>query len=197
MNRLSKSRKSKKPESATDATMDSMTEFGVHLKLRSFSIIGEINEAQLRRFNSSMDLLEAESNEPILINLSSSGGYVDVAWAIVGRITSSKAKITVCGHGYVQSAATLVLACADFRIMSRFSVFMHHETMYSPSEGTRQRELEHIVRNSVVERKAWSRAMGLWTKKPAKYWETQGIDGKDLHLDARTCLKFGIIDKVI
>lgn len=187
---------SKKTEVIADSIMEPLVEFGVHLKLRSFSIIGEINEAQLRRFNSAMDLLEAVSNEPIVINLSSGGGYVDVAWAMVSRITSSRSEITVHAHGYVQSAATLILACADFRTMSRYSTFMHHEISYSPSEGIRQRELEHMVRNNAAERRLWSRSMAQWTKKPAKFWENSGQHGLDLDLDAKTCLKFGIIDKI-
>lgn len=189
--------KSKEPLIRDAALVDPLVEFGVHLGARTISLVGEINEAQLRRFSSAIDLLESESSGSIVVNLSSTGGSVDPAWAIVSRITSSPCQITVNGHGYIASAATLILACADYRTMSAYSWFLHHETMYTLPELTRAREIEHTSRIHMQERKAWAAAMAKWTKKPATFWETEGQKGCDLVIGAQTCLKYGIIDKIL
>lgn len=179
-----------------DALTDIAAGTGVNLKQRSFSVVGELEDSQVKRFHLVMDLLESISSDPIIINLSSEGGFVDDAWAIVSRITSSPCHVTVNGHGYIESSATLILACADTRTMTRYTKFLHHELYFTPGDDIKITGINYVNKRAQEEWKDWCKTLASWTKKPASFWVVNGIHGNDLILDAKTCLKYGIIDKI-
>ena len=137
--------------------------------------------------------LESISNEPIILKILSNGGNVYEALAIVGRISASPAPIITEGYGAVMSAATMILACGDHRCMSKYAMFMHHESSYGT--GGSHSDNKEAVEQMEREEQLWSEWMEKFSNRPAKEWRSKAKK-RSWYLTAEQCMKYKIVDEV-
>lgn len=166
----------------------------VDVKSRTIRIVGEIGGmASFEFLDSALSVLESESRKAIKIKINSPGGHVYEALAMVGRMRNSSCQIITEGYGQIMSAATLLLAAGDIRKMSRYAMFMYHESSYAlrGRHSNIKEELEQMER----EEDLWAMWMEELTKTSAKEWRALAHK-KDLYLTAEECAAFGVVDKI-
>lgn len=162
---------------------------------KHIKIIGDISWENYKAFTTQLKDLEDKSNkdEEIVIELSSDGGDAHVALAFAARIRLSPFNITIMAMGNVASAAVLVLASGDKRIMSKECWAMVHEDSAELS-GT----VVDLERESAQLRKMetqWCSLLAEKTHTKADVWNK--MHKKTTYLQANECLKLGLIDGVI
>jgi len=160
---------------------------------RRVQIIGEINEEAYKEFSNKLYELEYDGSGTIVIELLSNGGEAVTALAFASRIRVSPCKIVVIGYGEVCSAAVLILAYGDERLMTAESWVMVHEDSMKLNGEVRelQREAGHLRRMedqwaSLLEQRTGTKA-STWTK----------LHGDTTYLSATECLNLGLIDGVL
>lgn len=90
------------------------------------------------------------------------------------------------------SAAGLLLAAGDRRLIGSRSWFMFHESQYGISTKGHS-EVKDFVEQIEREEKAWARSMAEFSNQDAIFW-LNVAHKKDVYLDAHQCLEFGVVD---
>jgi ATP-dependent protease ClpP protease subunit len=155
--------------------------------LRKLYIHGEINDAAFSEFSKNLDALVAQSAEPIIVELSSHGGESEAGLAFYGKIRACPCLIYVEAYGQVQSAATIILAAADYRSCGLDLIFMVHD---SP----RPRKKSDLVEWERQEQQ-WAEILELHSVVDAKEWRK--MSKKTTYLNPAQCLQFGVIDQIM
>lgn len=96
--------------------------------MRKIYLHGEVNEKMFSKLSKKIDRLISEGPEAIEIELASEGGFPYPALAIYNKIRSCPCHVTIRAVGPVMSAATVILAAGDIRLMSSDAWFMVHES---------------------------------------------------------------------
>src|SRR4051812_7142651 len=109
----------KKKLNLDDETYLDFTFKGINLRARSITITEEIDYKWFIEVDAAMSEFEAQSSKPVTIKISSQGGNVYDALAIVGRLKRSKCMIVTEGYGSIMSAATLIFASGNTRKISK------------------------------------------------------------------------------
>lgn len=88
--------------------------------------LGDVNEEASERITMSLTLLNTQSNDPVTLNIDSSGGDVSVGLVIYDAIRLSEAMVwgVVCGSAH--SMASVILQACDMRKMTRHSTLLIH-----------------------------------------------------------------------
>lgn len=162
---------------------------------RKINLIGDIDETLYKEFVERMDECEEMlEGGDIFIELQSPGGDAQVALGIYDRIRNSKSHITIKAYGLVASAAVIILAAGDLRIMSQNSWVMVHEDTVPTEEEQRVSQIENIVKTSRRFEDQWNKIMASRTKISAKKWAA--LHEAESYLDANECMALGLIDEV-
>lgn len=160
---------------------------------RIIRVVGEINEASFKKFSRRLYALEMESHESIILELSSYGGVAFDALAFSDRMRSSPCDITVKAYGLVASAAVLILASGDFRLMGKSAWVMLHEDSDSPTGNVvhLEREIGQLRRME----NQWAQLLASMSTAPASTWTE--LHKKEVYLDIEECLKLGLVDGAV
>ena len=161
--------------------------------MRKIKIVGSIDEASFKAFCEEMDTLE-RSGGVIDIELSSGGGNAYDALAFASRIRRSPHHIRITAFGLVASAAVMILAVGDHRMMTREAWVMVHEDTAKPKGQVTylEREVEHLRRMEAQ----WCTLLARCTKgTSADYWAS--IHKETTYLCAGECKDLGLIDEVV
>lgn len=163
------------------------------MKGRTISIIGEISSEGFQVFNDEMRELELSPNKPITIELCSHGGETYPALAFYARITTSPCVVTIKASGQVMSAATIILASGDRRLMHQDCWFMVHD------DSQRIRSDNGVMARSEAEHKDllethWASILARHTNLIASDWRE--LSRKTSYLSSEECLKAGVIDEI-
>lgn len=169
-------------------------EDGVDFQRRVISLTGDVDESMFMKLDAALSEMESESRAAITIKINSPGGFVYQAMAIVGRMRHSKCKIVTCGYGAVMSAATLILAAGDKRLISKYAWFMHHESQYAV-EG-RHSEIKASVAQGEREEAQWAGWMADFSNKPKEFWLKNGTH-VDSYFSAEELLDLGVADELV
>jgi ATP-dependent protease ClpP protease subunit len=168
--------------------------WGVDFENRVIRLIDDIHMGMFDFVDSAMTELESQSRKAVTVRISSFGGGVYDALAIIGRLRKSPCKIITEGYGPIMSAATAILASGDERRLSRFSWFMHHEASYG-IDG-KHSEVKNYVMQQEKEEQKWAEMMEEFTGIPSEFWLKEGV-GTDAYFDAEKCLELKIVDKLL
>lgn len=179
--------------SQTAMHLEYLFDRGVNFKDRTLTISGEIDYPLFDIVDAAMSEFERGSKKGVTVKVFSEGGSVYEAMAIVARLKKSKCYITTEGYGCIMSAATLILACGDYRKMSELATFMHHESHYIV-EG-RHSQISNYVKHAEREELLWARCMEKFSKQNQEFWMEFGKH-MDRFFFADECLKYGVIDEV-
>jgi ATP-dependent protease ClpP protease subunit len=164
--------------------------------MRTLYIVGEISAENYLKFSEQLAVLEGvkrAADNPITIELFSEGGDAYSALAFAGRIRNCKSPTIIIAHGYVASAAVLILASGVYRKMSKEAWVMVHEDSgeIAGNVTEMQRDANHFRRLE----NQWAKLLEQVTNRSAKFWADAHT--KTTYFCARECLDLGIIDEVI
>lgn len=161
-------------------------------------IVGEINDESYLKFTEELKVLEdahVSDNYPVQVCLMSDGGSAYAAMAFYDRIKYSHLHLTITGIGFIASAATLVLAAGDSRVMTKNAWVMVHEDIASELKRKEvhqaERELAHMRRLE----NQWNDLLAKVTKTSSKRWEA--LNKATTYLSPQDCLELGLIEEII
>lgn len=177
------------------ANLEFAYEYNVNLKERVILLTGEVNEEMFDLVEVSLTEMESYNRLPITIRISSEGGDETAAMAIVGRMRRSKCKIITEGFGQIMSAATLILAAGKHRRLSRFTIFMHHESSYITEDHRHTNQKATIAHMEWMEHQ-WAKWLAEMSKKSKAFYLKQA-EHTDKYWTPEQVLKFGIVDELI
>lgn len=163
---------------------------------RKINVIGEIDEEMYLSFVESLDGMdEIDPGCMVTIELSSQGGNAMAALAIFDKIRLHTGIVTVVAIGPVFSAAALVLAAGDIRIMTKNSWVMLHEDTVLVDEDMRVSQVERHAKNARLLEDQWNRLLSSQTKTSAKKWAL--LHKEETYLTAYECKKLNLTHEVI
>ena len=164
-------------------------------KSRSISIFGNINERIARSVAEQLLALSAESNDPIMIYISSPGGHVESGDVIYDMIKFIKPEVRVVGTGWVASAATNIYLAAKKE--NRFSLPNTRYLVHQPSGGSRGDatdiaiQMEEILKTKERINKIISDETGRALEQVEKDTD------RDYWMSVEEAIEYGIVHKVI
>ena len=141
----------------------------------------------------SQELLETDKPAPIHLHISSYGGSVFAGFSTIDYILKSKVPVTTVIDGCAASAATMMSICGAKRFMHEHAFMLIHQ-LSSMSWG-KYEELKDSMQNNDLLMETIKNLYIERTKIPKKQLEE--MLKRDLWWDAKTCLKYGLIDEII
>lgn len=163
---------------------------------RKINIIGDIDETMYSSFVESLDGMdEIDPDCDITVELSSLGGNAMMAIALFERIRLHRGEVTVKAIGPVFSAAALVLAAGDIRIMSKNSWCMLHEDTVEVIKHSRVSQVETDAKNSRLLEDQWNAILADITKVPISKWSE--LHKREAYLTPKECLALKLVHKVV
>lgn len=168
---------------------------GINFQDRIIQITGEIQD------NSSFDWLDAaltemerSSRKAITLKINSPGGSPYEALAMVDRIKESKCQIITKCYGHAMSAAILILASGDKRLMGKHAWFMHHEASYEAPLNNHS-NVKDYVQQLEREEIQWNKTMAEFSNESEDFWRSASHK-HDFYLTAKQCLELEIVDEL-
>jgi ATP-dependent Clp protease protease subunit len=157
------------------------------LKSRVIVVTEGMNERTARYVVERLIYLDRQSpTSPIELRLSTSGGWLDAAFAIVDAMRGIDAPVNVVATGGCYSAGTVVLAAATgTRSATPAAVLSVHVNAYEPLGEFDADEQDLRRFRDVYER---------YTRVPAEWFDTEGDN--QYYLDADQALEMGLIDEI-
>ena len=150
--------------------------------------IGEIESKSLTLANT------LEIDPPTLkILINSGGGSITAGISSMDTILRSKVPIHTYVDGFCASAATFLSVVGSYRYMSRNSYMLIHQL--SSTLWGKYSEIEDEKKNLDLMMETVKNVYREYTKVPMK--KLDEILKHDLLWDAKTCLKYGLIDEII
>ena len=132
--------------------------------------------------------------DAINLNIASYGGDVYAMLGLVDYIQNMDVKVNTHCVGTCMSAAAVLLACGTgTRTMTNHSTVMVHEG--SAVEVGKSTDVMRGVDHLKVLAKDINQLLAEVTNKDVKFWKR--MNRNDTYLDAKQCLEYGIIDKII
>ena len=101
---------------------------------RCITIAGPIMSETVEQIADHLALLNAESDEPIVVQITSAGGSIIAGWALHDLFLTNSAPVVTVGFGYVGSAAAVAFQSGVARLISPNTKFMIHEVSLSLGE---------------------------------------------------------------
>ena len=150
--------------------------------------IGEIESKSLTLANT-LDI-----DPPTLkVLINSGGGSITAGISSMDTILRTKVPVHTYVDGFAASAATFLSVVASKRFMSRNSYMLIHQL--SSSLWGKYSEIEDEKKNLDLMMETIKNVYREYTKVPMK--KLDEILKHDLLWDAKTCLKYGLIDEII
>ena len=129
----------------------------------------------------------------IYLHINSYGGSVFAGMAAVDYIRKSRADVVTVIDGCAASAATLMSVVGKRRLINEHSFMLIHQL--STSMWGKFEDLKDDMKNNELLMKVIKNIYEEHTKIPKK--ELSKILKHDLWWDAKTCLKYGLVDEII
>ena len=130
---------------------------------------------------------------PIRLLINSPGGSLLDCFAAIDNVRSSKAQIHSIIEGSAASAATLISVVAPRRSITKSSFMLIHQL--SGGMWGKFEDMKDDMQNCNVFMDKIYEIYGQYTKIPKN--TLKEILKRDIYFDAKTCLKYGLVDKII
>lgn len=163
-------------------------------KMNNFIISGSINKALVERL--AKRICDLNNDKPLHVIMCSQGGHEYCGRAIAGmlRVASQQRKVIVSGYGDVHSAAVLVFAAGDERLLSKYASVMVHQST-DEITGTTKEIVAHAMEMEAGELK-WCRALADLTGTDVDTW-VQLHEDDDKYLTPPECLELKLATRII
>lgn len=130
---------------------------------------------------------------PIHLRISSYGGSVFAAFSSIDYMNQSKTPIFTYIDGCAASAGTIMSVCGDQRFIGENSYMLVHQL--SSQHWGKYQELQDDMKNSDNLMKRIKEIYEAKTKIPKTKMDE--ILKHDLWWDAKTCLRYGLVDEIL
>ena len=165
------------------------------LKARTVLICGQVDQEMAEKVITQLLILDAESDEPIRVIITSQGGHVDSGFAVHDVMRFVKSDIFAIGAGWVASIAVPILFGA--RKENRFSLPNTRFLLHQPSGGAGG-QLSDIRIEAQEIIKIRQRLNELLAKESGQTIERIAADSdRNFWMNAEEALKYGLISKII
>jgi ATP-dependent protease ClpP protease subunit len=161
--------------------------------MRKIYLIGTIDEAAYAKFTKKLSKYESiDSKAPVHIELNSLGGTGLDALAFYDRIKTSPCPVHITVYGCAQSAATLILAAGDFRVMGHEAWLMVHDDSgeLSGNTGLLLKEAQHLEHRE----DQWAELLAANSETPAHVWRQ--LSKETTYLTAKQTYQYGLVDQI-
>jgi len=148
--------------------------------------IYEINEEDAKK----------TQKEPIKLIVNSPGGDVYHGFALVDVISNSQTPIYTICHGHAMSAALVVYAAGHKRFASQRATFMYHEIAWSMQQEKLQLHSQEVKEGERMW-KIYDDFLLSQTKFTAKQLNEIKKTRGEWYMDAKTAMKYGLVDEII
>jgi len=148
--------------------------------------IYEINEEDAKK----------TQKEPIKLIVNSPGGDVYQGFALVDVISNSQTPIYTICHGHAMSAALVVYAAGHKRFASQRATFMYHEIAWSMQQEKLQLHSQEVKEGERMW-KIYDDFLLSQTKFTAKQLNEIKKTRGEWYMDAKTAMKYGLVDEII
>ena len=164
-------------------------------KSRTITIFGEIDEKVARSVTERLLALAAESDDPIIIYISSPGGHVESGDVVYDMINFIKPDVKIIGTGWVASAATTIFLAA--KKINRFALPNTRFLVHQPSGGSRGDATDIAIQaEQIVKMK--TRINQLIADETGQPLERVAEDtDRDYWMSVEEALDYGILGKVV
>lgn len=134
-----------------------------------------------------------EFKPEVTLHINSDGGSLLDCFAAVDKIRKAPYVINSVIEGSAASAATIMSVVAQKRSINKYSFMLIHQL--STGMWGKFEELKDEMHNCNIFMDAIYEIYGKYTKIPKNV--LKDILKKDIYLDAKTCLKYGLVDEII
>jgi ATP-dependent Clp protease protease subunit len=151
---------------------------------------------QIRKLNLDLEVAAKTLDIPtpeIKIRINSPGGSLLDCFAAVDTIRKSNAPIHTIVEGTAASAATLMSVVSKKRSITKHSFMLIHQL--SGGMWGKFEDMKDDMQNCNVFMETINQIYAQYTKIPKN--TLKDILKRDIYFDAKTCLKFGLVDHVI
>ena len=164
-------------------------------KSRTILLTGGIDFKQARMVCERLLALSAESDEPILLILSSPGGHVESGDMIHDMIKFLTAPVKVLGSGWVASAGALIYAAAQKE--NRYSLPNTRYLLHEPRGGVggQATDVEIQAREIIKMRERLNKIFAEATGKPLE--QIKKDTDRDFWMSAQEAVDYGLVNKII
>lgn len=164
-------------------------------KSRTILLTGGIDFKQARMVCERMLALSAESDDPILLILSSPGGHVESGDMIHDMIKFVTAPVKVLGSGWVASAGALIYAAAQKE--NRYSLPNTRYLLHEPRGGVggQATDVEIQAREIIKMRERLNKIFAEATGKPLE--QIKKDTDRDFWMSAQEAVDYGLVNKII
>lgn len=164
-------------------------------KSRTILLTGGIDFKQARMVCERLLALSAESDDPILMILSSPGGHVESGDMIHDMIKFVTAPVKVLGSGWVASAGALIYAAAQKE--NRYSLPNTRYLLHEPRGGVggQATDVEIQAREIIKMRERLNRIFAEATGKSLE--QIKKDTDRDFWMSAQEAVEYGLVSKII
>lgn len=164
-------------------------------KSRTILLTGGIDFKQARVVCERLLALSAESDDPILMILSSPGGHVESGDMIHDMIKFVTAPVKVLGSGWVASAGALIYAAAQKE--NRYSLPNTRYLLHEPRGGIggQATDVEIQAREIIKMRERLNRIFADATGKSLE--QIKKDTDRDFWMSAQEAVDYGLVNKII
>ncbi|MFN7180580.1 ATP-dependent Clp protease proteolytic subunit [Hyphomonas sp.] len=164
-------------------------------KSRTILLTGGIDFKQARSVCERLLALSAESNDPILMVISSPGGHVESGDMIHDMIKFVSAPVKVLGSGWVASAGALIYSAAKKE--NRYSLPNCRYLLHEPRGGVggQATDVEIQAREIIKMRERLNRIFAEATGKSLE--QIKKDTDRDFWMSAQEAVDYGLVTKIV
>jgi ATP-dependent Clp protease protease subunit len=164
-------------------------------KSRTMLLTGGIDFKQARMVSERLLALSAESNDPILLVISSPGGHVESGDMIHDMIKFVSAPVKVLGTGWVASAGALIYSAAKKE--NRYSLPNTRYLLHEPRGGVggQATDVEIQAREIIKMRERLNRIFADATGKSLE--QIKKDTDRDFWMSAGEAMDYGLVGKIV
>lgn len=159
--------------------------------------LGDIDHESIDAAIKGMYLMETNSDtDPIELFVSSYGGEVYDALALVDIMGTIKCPIHTFAYGKCMSAAPIILAAGEpgHRWVAQHTFFMHHDGADSLEGKTTA--LKATMKHLEIVDKAWTHLCAELSNKNFKWWDDRSKRSGDFYFSAEDAIEWGLADAI-
>ena len=143
--------------------------------------------------NAQLLYLDAESNDPIHMYISSPGGEVMAGLSILDVMNHVASPVHTVAMGMVASMASVLLGAGDRRyILPNAQVMLHQPLGGAQGQAS---DIEITAKQILKIKEKLNRMLAQATGKPIE--EIEKVTDRDSYFDAREALEFGLVDEIL
>ena len=163
----------------------------------------DVNKQSILNLNQKLKTIGADLNATAMVldipvpelklHINSNGGSLLDGFAAVDYVRNCKAPVHSIIEGSAASAATLISVVAKKRSISKNSFMLIHQL--SGGMWGKFESMKDDMQNCNLFMDRINEIYGQYTKIPKNV--LKDILKRDIYMDAKTCLKYGLVDKII